>query len=77
MGADNPLVINRASTAGESADIVPTQTVEVAGLLVAYLEQMGVEYVFGIPGGAIEPLYNALARSARRGGISYVVGRVV
>ena len=75
MGADNPLVINRASTAGESADIVPTQTVEVAGLLVAYLEQMGVEYVFGIPGGAIEPLYNALARSARRGGIRHVLAR--
>ncbi len=31
----------------------------MADLLVAYLEQMGVEYVFGIPGGAIEPLYDA------------------
>jgi len=39
---------------------------EAADLLVAYLEQIGVEYVFGVPGGAIEPLYNALARSARR-----------
>lgn len=36
---------------------------DMADLLVAYLEQLGIEYAFGIPGGAIEPLYNALARS--------------
>ncbi|MES2207351.1 MAG: thiamine pyrophosphate-binding protein [Pseudomonadota bacterium] len=50
-------------------------TLNVAELLVAYLEQIGVEYVFGIPGGAIEPLYNALARSSRRGGIRPVIAR--
>lgn len=48
---------------------------EVADLLVAYLEQIGVEYVFGIPGGAIEPLFNALARSERRGGPRHVLAR--
>ncbi len=32
---------------------------KMADLLVAYLEQLGVEYVFGVPGGAIEPLYKA------------------
>lgn len=48
---------------------------EVADLIVAYLEQLGVEYVFGVPGGAIEPLYNALARSARRGGPRHVLAR--
>lgn len=48
---------------------------EMADLLVAYLEQIGVEYVFGVPGGAIEPLFNALARSARRGGPRLVVAR--
>jgi len=48
---------------------------QAADLLVAYLEQIGVEYVFGVPGGAIEPLYNALARSARRGGPQPVVAR--
>ncbi|MBU1426805.1 MAG: thiamine pyrophosphate-binding protein [Gammaproteobacteria bacterium] len=75
MGAHNPLVTNRASAAGDSSAIDPTHTVEVADLLVAYLEQMGVEYVFGIPGGAIEPLYNALARSTRRGGIRHILAR--
>lgn len=48
---------------------------EAVDLLVAYLEQIGVEFVFGIPGGAIEPLYNALARSARRGGARPIVAR--
>ncbi len=33
-----------------------------ADLLLTYLARCGVEYVFGIPGGAIEPLYDALAR---------------
>ncbi|MDW3095063.1 MAG: thiamine pyrophosphate-binding protein [Gammaproteobacteria bacterium] len=48
---------------------------ELGDLLVSYLEQLSVEYVFGIPGGAIEPLFNALARSERRGGIRSVVAR--
>src|SRR5574340_924560 len=51
------------------------QPLEAAELLVAYLEQIGIEVVFGVPGGAIEPLYNALARSARRGGPRPVVAR--
>ena len=53
----------------------PAPKLEVADLLVAYLEQLGVDYVFGVPGGAIEPIYNALARSARRGGPRPVVAR--
>lgn len=48
---------------------------QVADLIVACLEQLGIEYVFGVPGGAIEPLYNALARSQRRGGPRPVVAR--
>ncbi|MBU1364875.1 MAG: thiamine pyrophosphate-binding protein [Gammaproteobacteria bacterium] len=52
-----------------------TETPQVADLIVSYLEQMGIEYVFGVPGGAIEPLYNALARSSRRGGPRPMVAR--
>jgi acetolactate synthase-1/2/3 large subunit len=48
---------------------------QVADLIVSYLEQMGIEYIFGVPGGAIEPLYNALARSSRRGGPRPMVAR--
>ncbi|MBA3582033.1 MAG: thiamine pyrophosphate-binding protein [Gammaproteobacteria bacterium] len=55
--------------------ITASKPLEIGDLLVAYLEQLGVEYVFGIPGGAIEPLYNALARSARRGSVRAIVAR--
>jgi acetolactate synthase-1/2/3 large subunit len=49
---------------------------DMADLLVAYLEQLGIDYIFGIPGGAIEPLYNAIARNQRRGGnLSHIVAR--
>jgi len=36
-----------------------------ADLVVAYLAQIGVEYVFGVPGGAIEPFFNALAHHSQ------------
>ncbi len=55
--------------------VCPEQPHQAGDLLVSYLEQIGVEYVFGIPGGAIDPLFNALARSARRGGPRAVVAR--
>lgn len=48
---------------------------ENGDLILRYLERLGVEYVFGVPGGSIEPFYNALARSERRGGIRAVVAR--
>lgn len=48
---------------------------DTAELIVAYLEALGIDYVFGVPGGAIEPIYNALARSQRRGGPRPVVAR--
>jgi acetolactate synthase-1/2/3 large subunit len=53
----------------------PQSRREAADIIVDYLEQLGVEVVFGVPGGAIEPLFNALARSARRGGPRIVVAR--
>jgi acetolactate synthase-1/2/3 large subunit len=53
----------------------PAPAEDIADLIVSYLEQIGVRYVFGVPGGAIEPFYNALARSARRGGPRAVVAR--
>ncbi len=68
----------RAAVAGKNAaqGIPHGETpFEMADLLVAYLEQLGVEYVFGVPGGAIEPLFNAMARSQRRGGLRPIVTR--
>ena len=46
-----------------------------ADLILHYLEQLNIQYLFGIPGGGIEPLYDALARSQRRGGLRAVVAR--
>ncbi|MEQ9547661.1 MAG: thiamine pyrophosphate-binding protein [Marinobacter sp.] len=48
---------------------------ENGDLLLRYLERLGVEYVFGVPGGSIEPFYDALARSERRGGIRTITAR--
>lgn len=45
------------------------------GLILQYLERLGVEYIFGVPGGAIEPLFNAIARSERNGGPKAVIAR--
>ncbi len=51
------------------------QDYEFGDLLVYYLEQLEIDYVFGIPGGAIVPLFNALARSEKRGGLRAIVSR--
>ena len=59
----------------ENVTQLPSISYELGDLLISYLEQLDVEYVFGIPGGPIEPLYNALARSERRGGPRAVVAR--
>ncbi len=48
---------------------------ECGDLILRYLERMGIRFVFGVPGGSIEPFYNALARSERRGGIRAVLAR--
>lgn len=53
----------------------PDGGLELGDLLISYLRQIGVDYVFGVPGGAIEPLYNALARGQRQGGPRAVVAR--
>lgn len=77
-GLENEIAQGHYNT--RSDDVFPFQApsgtdFEVADLIVSYLEQLGIEYVFGVPGGAIEPLYNALARSQRRGGPRPVLAR--
>ena len=39
--------------------------IENGDLILNYLERLGVKYVFGVPGGSIEPFYNALAKARR------------
>ncbi len=71
--------INALGLAKKSLDDPSVSSVElevrVADLILQYLEQIDVEYVFGIPGGAIEALYNALARSEASNGIRSIIAR--
>lgn len=53
----------------------PQTATTYADLIVDYLAQLGIDTVFGVPGGAIEPLLNSLARSERNGGPRLVVAR--
>lgn len=55
--------INASNTEDVSPDAAKPLT--YGDLIIAYLSQINVEYVFGVPGGAIEPLYDALARRAK------------
>jgi acetolactate synthase I/II/III large subunit len=51
-----PLALSDASTA-----VIPLRpTIPAVQLLLKYLETEGVEYVFGIPGGPLMPLYEAI-----------------
>jgi acetolactate synthase-1/2/3 large subunit len=52
-----------------------SNTRNMSDLIVAYLEQLGVEYVFGVPGAHISALYEALERSAARGGPRAILTR--
>src|SRR5690606_15857761 len=63
----------------QSADVAPlanpSPDTTHADLIIDYLHKLGIDAIFGVPGGAIEPLMNALARSQRRGGPRLVVAR--
>jgi len=52
-----------------------TKPKNLSDLIVDYLEQLGVEYAFGIPGGHISGLFEAFERSARRGGPQMITTR--
>ena len=56
----------------ESSDVIYSTC---ADIIIEYLKQLGIDTVFGVPGGAIEPFFNALARSERQGGPRLVVAR--
>lgn len=76
MNTDVSLVpVTPVKNQNSSLIIEPNTTLDIADLLVAYLDQLGIEYIFGVPGGAIEPLYNAIARSARAGGVRHILAR--
>jgi len=64
-----------SETTLKTNDVALNAIEDASDLILGYLKQIGVEYVFGVPGGAIEPLYNALAREERCDGIQSIVAR--
>ena len=60
------LATGSASIALPSVDVEPAPTMRGADLLVSMLEDAGVDVVFGIPGGAISPVHDALLDSKIR-----------
>ena len=68
-------------------DINPTPTNDLFGdadgealtscadLIVHYLSMLNVPYVFGVPGGNIDPLCCALAKHQQRSGVRWVLTR--
>jgi len=53
----------------------PKTPYTLSSLIVDYLNLLGVEYLFGIPGGHISALYDALAVSERQGGVRAILSR--
>lgn len=62
-------------TALITREIPSIKSTTCSDLIIDYIHQLGIDVVFGVPGGAIEPLFNALARSERRDGPKLVVAR--
>lgn len=61
--------------AGNHSDGSMESDSNVADYVCRYLEALGSKYVFGLPGGSLEPFYSALARSEHRNGLTSVVAR--
>jgi acetolactate synthase-1/2/3 large subunit len=68
-------VLSSSTLLDESDVRCPAQPFVAADLVIAYLAALDIEYIYGIPGGNIEPFYDALLRSERRGGPSPVLAR--
>ncbi len=49
--------------------------VTFSDIIIRYLEQFGVEFVFSVPGSPLGPIYDALARSEKRGGPRSILAR--
>ncbi len=68
-------MVEPSSKTNDAYNQIGSDTLENGDLITHYLEKIGVKYVFGLPGGAIEPLFNAFARSESTGGVRVIVAR--
>ena len=63
------------NTNTKPAKELTSTTNDAADYICHFLERIETKYVFGIPGGSLEPFYSALARSQKRGGITPIISR--
>lgn len=71
----DPVSPHSAPGNGAAAPQKESVGLNLSDLLVAYLEALGVEYVFGVPGGHISSLFESLHRSQQRGGPRMIMSR--
>lgn len=75
MTIDLPNLPESGKNSNDNQTLNSSDIFDNADLILEYLKMLRVEYVFGVPGGAIEPLYNALAKSKNTGGPQIIVAR--
>src|SRR5690606_18934607 len=73
--SDSALNAPSSSPAAPIPSATPELITNYADLIVDSLAQLGIDTIFGVPGGAIEPLLTSLARSERKGGPRLVFAR--
>ena len=61
-----PFHMSTVQTIIDDAPTLKQTTNTISDFLVALLKQIDIEFVFGVPGGAIEPFFDALARQSRQ-----------
>ena len=72
----NPLTDQSSSvTENQGQSLTVAAPITLADQLILRLAAGGIDTYFGVPGGAIEPLFNGLARQERRGGVRVVTTR--
>lgn len=73
MTEDSQFPAPRVTDSSATIDLQGTEKYTGADVIVDHLAVIGAEYVFGVQGGAIEPLFDAIARRRRKGGFRLAV----
>ncbi len=55
--------------------IIPINRPEAGDIILEYLKELEIEYIFGVPGGAIEPIFSAIARGKAPNSPKAVIAR--
>ena len=75
MNTSTSLVTARPVANTSVSNLPLKTTAENGDVICHYLNVLGIEHVFGVPGGSIEPFLNALSRSEKSGGVKFTLTR--